>query len=321
MVVDSSDLDVSDAHGGSGDDALNAESGDDGFVWATDDPETTDQETTRQSDDAATPAEAHTHVTLNDQFKWNGSVNEKKSDQPVHDRHDTTNNSDTTDPMMGENTTNGTAHAHSTVDTGGRDDSSSDINHDGDETVSLGSSTGVSDDTEPESVAIDPIDYPVDELRTIADCEDADIVSPGSESEIHGFVWSEPPEQHRTHVEDPTSEQIQRLLTIAGIDPERVGEKPYLTTLSTEDAGTFITGWLEFLTIEAGTQGAFDALERYHEVGWMTEPVAEELKEQLQWIDHQDGNRFETFDRGDHLLSFAYAAKIASLSAEGMMFY
>lgn len=178
------------------------------------------------------------------------------------------------------------------------------------------------DDTEsPERVSIDPIDYPVEELRAIADCEPADTLELGDDAEVHGFVWSEPPEQYRVHVEDPTPQQRKRLLTVAGIDPERVGEKPYLVSVSTEGVGALLNDWLEFLTEEAGTDGAIDALERYEEIGWMTEHVAADLKNKLQSIEYKNGDGFDTLDRGDHLLSFAYTAKIASLHSDGMVFY
>jgi archaellum component FlaD/FlaE len=166
---------------------------------------------------------------------------------------------------------------------------------------------------------VDPINYDLGELRTVSDSECSETVE--QDTEVHGFVWSDPPEQYRTRIEDPTSEQSQRLLTIAGIDPELVGEKPYLTTLPTEDARALVIDWLEFLTSEAGTEGATDALSRYCEIGWFTERVERELRTNMFWIDHHDGNGFDVFDQGDHLLSFAYVAKIASVNSEGMRFY
>lgn len=167
-----------------------------------------------------------------------------------------------------------------------------------------------------ERLGIDPINYDLGALRTVTDQN-----GPELDTEAHGFVWSEPPEQYRTRVEDPTSEQHKRLLTIAGIDPDLIGEKPYLTTLPTEAAGSFVIDWLEFLTGEAGTKGAIDALARYQEIGWFTARVENELKNSMRWIDNRDGDGFSVFDQGDHLLSFAYVAKIASINSEGMMFY
>ncbi|WP_330631534.1 FlaD/FlaE family flagellar protein [Halocatena halophila] len=172
-----------------------------------------------------------------------------------------------------------------------------------------------------ELVAIDPTAYSIEELRTVADCSDPDVVTPITENEVHGFVWSEPPEEHRSHVEDPTPQQIERLLTLAGIDPERVGEKPYLTRVEQQEAGTYINGWIDFLISEAGTDGAISAIDRYQEIGWITPHVAEQLLERVEWADVQHGKGYEVFDRGDHLLNFFYVAKIASLSVEGMMFY
>jgi archaellum component FlaD/FlaE len=169
-----------------------------------------------------------------------------------------------------------------------------------------------------EQMGIDPINYDLGELRTVTDHEDD---GPEPDTKAHGFVWSDPPEQYRTRIEDPTLEQHRRLLTIAGIDPELVGEKPYLTTLPTEAAGSFVIDWLEFLTGEAGTEGAIDALSRYQEIGWFTERVEDDLRNNILWIDTHDGDGFCVFDQGDHLLSFAYVAKIAAVNSEGMMFY
>lgn len=169
--------------------------------------------------------------------------------------------------------------------------------------------------------AIDPINYDISELQAISDCDIVDHLSNELETEVHGFVWSDPPEEHRSRIEDPTPEQHQRLLTLEGIDPEMVGEKPYLTRISTEAAGAFISDWLEFLTHEAGTEGAINAIERYHEIGWFTKSVEEDLQNRIRWNDHYDGNGYKVFDRGDHLLSFAYIAKIASVNSEGMVFY
>jgi flagellar protein FlaE len=169
-----------------------------------------------------------------------------------------------------------------------------------------------------EQMGVDPINYDLGELRTVTDHEND---GPEPDTKAHGFVWSDPPEQYRTRIEDPTSEQQQRLLTIAGIDPELVGGKPYLTTLPTEAAGSFVIDWLEFLTGEAGTEGAIDALSRYQEIGWFTERVEDDLRNNMLWIDTHDGDGFCVFDQGDHLLSFAYVAKIAAVNSEGMMFY
>ncbi|RRJ32198.1 FlaD/FlaE family flagellar protein [Halocatena pleomorpha] len=317
MVVDSSDFDVSETHDGRVDDASDAESREYGFVWTADDTETSDRTTTQT--DAVSSTEPLAETTPNDQFEW-ASPTERRTDGSLHNDHNVSRNSEPENSMIGDNATDEAVFTQFVAESTG--DDAPELDHaSGTTAVSEAATERHDSDESPDSVVIDPINYPVEELRTIADCVDTSIVSSLSDSEIHGFVWSEPPEQHRTHVEDPTEEQRKRLLMIAGIDSKRIGEKPYLTALATDEAETFITDWLEFLTLEAGTHGATEALDRYREIGWMTEPVAEQLKERLQWIDYRDGNGFDTFDRGDHLLNFVYAAKIASLSAEGMVFY
>lgn len=170
-------------------------------------------------------------------------------------------------------------------------------------------------------IGVDPINYDLEELRTILGCETVDGTSFEPESEAYGFVWTEPPEQHRACIEDPAPEQSRRVLTFAGIDPELVDEKPYLTMLPPETAGAFVMDWLEFLAIEAGTEGAIDAIERYQEIGWFTERVEQDLRNGMLWIDQYDGNGFDMFDQSDHLLSFVYVAKIASIISERTIFY
>lgn len=323
MVVDPSDFGVSESHNGGVDDTLNADSSDSGFVWSSDEPEPTT--TTTQKNDGRTSVEPHTDTAPSDPFEWANTVSEDIHHQ-IHDGFDTSQDSQlnwstrSIDESRADEPTPTPDDGALTTDDDGTPRSNMNSDSHG-SVVSSVAAPATEDEESPERVVIDPIDYLVDELRTVADCENVDTIPLHEETEVHGFVWSEPPQQYRAHIEDPTPQQRQRLLAIADIEPERLGEKPYLVRISTEDAGAFITDWLEFLTTEAGTDGAIDALERYGEIGWMTEHVTTELKNEIRSREYHDGDGFETFDRGDHLLNFAYIAKISALSSEGMFFY
>lgn len=158
-------------------------------------------------------------------------------------------------------------------------------------------------------IAIDPINYDIDELRSLADGETSPQLKDGH------------PEHFRVHIPDPTPEQFRRLLLLEEIDPKTIGEKPYLTELPTDAAGGFVLDWLTFLTEEAGTDGAIEAISQYRKIGWFTERIERKLWDCMLWIEHRDGFGITALDRADHLLSFAYMAKIVSISTIDMEFY
>lgn len=171
------------------------------------------------------------------------------------------------------------------------------------------SSSVTSRNRETGEVAVDPINYDIDELRSLTDGEITTQVRDGH------------PENYRVHIPDPTPEQFRRLLLLEEIDPTTIGEKPYLTELPTDAAGGFVLDWLTFLTEEAGTDGAFEAISQYREIGWFTERIERKLWDSMLWIEYRDGFGITALDRADHLLSFAYMAKIASISTTNMEFY
>lgn len=168
---------------------------------------------------------------------------------------------------------------------------------------------GTSRNRETREIAIDPINYDIHELRSLADGETTTHFKDGH------------PENYRVHIPDPTPEQYRRLLLLEDIDPKTIGEKPYLTELPTDAAGGFVLDWLTFLTREAGTDGAVEAISQYRKIGWFTERIERKLWDSMLWVEHQDGFGITALDRADHLLSFAYMAKIASVSTTSMKFY
>jgi len=166
----------------------------------------------------------------------------------------------------------------------------------------------------PTSVDLDPTRYDVDELREVADGEFPDAEFEERVME-HGFLWSEPSGYRLLGVEDPTPEQHERLLELEGIEASDLGQKPYLQSLPDEEGvDEAVFDWLEFLSATGGYEGTLDALARYRTLGWITEDVEEELRGYMLGVGRREGDGLEAFDRSDHLLSFAYVARLVSMA-------
>lgn len=348
MVVDPNNHDVTEFRDEGGEDTSRSEDDDHGFVWVSDEPEEGGQRTddghhrsnengtsSHPRSDAQSDTQPQSRGEQRQPLEWghtdsiSDASDKRRNTQHEHDEETEQERTDDP-PWSNEAATSQDSDSHSHRQQHRQRQSRAQSQSQPQENQRQSTDHGSIPDSDKSSesntqqhaqVATDPIDYDVKELHTVSECGDVDSLPAGSETEAHGFVWSDPPEEHRARIEDPTPEQHERLLTLAGIDPEKVGEKPYLTRVPSEAAGGFVIDWLEFLACEAGTEGAIDAIERYQEIGWFTESVEENLRNSIQSIDQHNGNGFEVFDRGDHLLSFAYVAKIASVSSEGMVFY
>lgn len=165
-------------------------------------------------------------------------------------------------------------------------------------------------------MVVDPIDYDVDELREVSGGEfpDADFEDRVKEN---GFLWAEPSNRQAVGVEDPTPDQRARLAGLEGVDPSALDAKPYLESLPEgENSDEAALDWVEFLTETGGNDGALGALERYRELGWITEAVENDLRGYMLGVGRQEGEGVEAFDRTDHLLSFAYVARLAALDGQ-----
>ena len=159
-------------------------------------------------------------------------------------------------------------------------------------------------------MGLDPNDYDVEELRSITDGE---FPEAGFERRVkeYGFLWAEPSEFRALGVEDPTPEQRRRLMELEGVDPAALSTKPYLERLPEDDDA--VLDWLEFLVATGGNEGALEALERYQTLGWLTDDAETDLRGYMLGVGRRDGDGLEAFDRADHLLSFAYVARLAAL--------
>jgi len=160
-------------------------------------------------------------------------------------------------------------------------------------------------------MGLDPNEYDVEELRSITDAE---FPEAGFERRVkeYGFLWTEPSEFRAVGVEDPTPEQRRRLMELEGVDPAALSSKPYLE--SVPDDGDAVLDWLEFLVTTGGNEGALEALERYRNLGWLTEDVESDLRGYMLGVGREDGDGLDAFDTADHLLSFAYLARLATLT-------
>jgi flagellar protein FlaE len=158
-------------------------------------------------------------------------------------------------------------------------------------------------------MSINPRDYDLNELRKLArqrgdatnGDEDADIglsAAPREESIAAGTSFR--------------SGLYRELLPLeAGADDL---SKPYLATLPEHYAGEhLIFEWLEFLLLNAGYQGATEALTYYESVGWLTEDATKDLEDYLLGIDDHGATEDNDLDIDDHMLSLVYVAKLAAM--------
>jgi archaellum component FlaD/FlaE len=159
-------------------------------------------------------------------------------------------------------------------------------------------------------MGVDPLDYDVDELRSATE----GAVPPTYDVKEAGFHWASSSEGRRTGPEDPTPEQARRVAALGGVDPERLHEKPFLPSVPEgERAREAVLDWLGYLAAEAGYEGALAALERYDALDWFGDGVEEELRGYMLGVGRPEGDGLAALDATDHLLSFAYVARLSSV--------
>ncbi len=160
-------------------------------------------------------------------------------------------------------------------------------------------------------MGLNPNEYDVEELRSVTEGE---FPEAGFERRVkeYGFLWTEPSKFRAVGVEDPTPEQRERLMELEGADPTALSSKPYLESVPDDDEA--ILTWLEFLVATGGNEGALEALERYCTLGWITDSVESDLRGYMLGVGREEGNGLAAFDPADHLLSFAYVARLAALT-------
>lgn len=154
---------------------------------------------------------------------------------------------------------------------------------------------------------IDPSDYDPRELRSLADVDDPEIGVSLPRAEGSPFRPAAP--------DEPTHEQCEMLVAIGGVDPEALGERPYLPTFPDVPEGRRIgRDWIVYLVRTAGEQATRDAIARYRALGWLGEDAAATLDARVDdavaVLEPGDG----TLDRADHLLSFAHVVRLLGIA-------
>lgn len=162
------------------------------------------------------------------------------------------------------------------------------------------------DDTSP---VLDPADYDVGELRSVAELEDIDAETGISlpRAAESGYRSAAP--------DEPTHEQCERLVAVGGVDPAALGERPYLTAFPDVPEGRRIgRDWIAYLVTTAGERETRSAIGRYRALGWIGEEAAATLDDRVEdavaALPPGDGS----LDRADHLLSFAHVVRLLGVA-------
>ncbi|WP_458208851.1 FlaD/FlaE family flagellar protein [Haladaptatus sp. NG-SE-30] len=161
---------------------------------------------------------------------------------------------------------------------------------------------------------IDPINYDVDELHELFDRE-GEVGQLESQVKEDVVLWPSKAQYPALSIEDPTPEQHKWLCKLLeGVNPSMLGSKPYLHEFPKDKEASALTfDWLHFLSETAGFWGTVDTLILYQTLGWFTPQVAKDLHDHLFGIAMSNGDGYKALDTADHLLSFAYVAKLAAL--------
>lgn len=156
---------------------------------------------------------------------------------------------------------------------------------------------------------LDPSDYDVRELRSVADLEGVDAETGVSLPRAEGSKYRPPAP------DEPTHEQCEALVAIGGVDPDHLGERPYLRTFPDDPAARRIgRDWIAYLVMTAGADATRNAIGRYRALGWLGETAATTLDDRVDdavaALDEGDGS----LDRADHLLSFAHVIRLLGVA-------
>ena len=150
---------------------------------------------------------------------------------------------------------------------------------------------------------MDPVEYDATELRELARLR-------GDRYLDEGFLWAELPESFpRTEGSDGRD----RPVSWTGSLEER--QKPYLRRLPETDRGRRIAReWIRGLVERAGSEGAFEALDYYESLGWLTEAARDELEGYLLAVEYRAGGSLDDLSRADHIESLARTARLAGFA-------
>ena len=155
-------------------------------------------------------------------------------------------------------------------------------------------------------MTMNPQEYDLTELRTAARKEsresDLDQLKADLKAKSKGQTkFSEP--------------QIKELLLMeAGADPDDL-ERPYLENLPDEyTARVTLIEWLSFALEKAGLEETMGAIDYYETLGWVSESVAEDLKEHARTFRNGSSTGLrQPLLAADHLISLVYIARLVSM--------
>lgn len=156
---------------------------------------------------------------------------------------------------------------------------------------------------------LDPSDYDVRELRSVADLEGIDAETGVSLPRAEGSAY------RPAAPDEPTHEQCEALVAIGGVDPEVLGERPYLRTFPDAPAARRIgRDWIAYLVMTAGERETRSAIARYRALGWLGEDAATTLDDRIDDAVAALPPGERSLDRADHLLSFAHVIRLLGVA-------
>lgn len=119
-----------------------------------------------------------------------------------------------------------------------------------------------------------------------------------------------------TDTDGITEAQLKELILLqGGSDPADL-ERPYLEAVPDQYAARLtLFEWLQFALERVGSRQTLDALEYYVAIGWLSESVAEALREHVRvFQDAAVEDERRSFETADHLVSLVYIARLASMT-------
>ena len=156
---------------------------------------------------------------------------------------------------------------------------------------------------------LNPRDYDPDELRAAAGEE----LGNRNLRELRERIASQ---DHGQDAESAlrSSQVKELLLRESGMDPSEL-TRPYLEVLPDAYAARLtLFEWLEFMLERGGVRRTLEALEYYATIGWVSEQVAEELRDHVRAFDTLPADEeTERLQVPDHVLSLVYVARLSSM--------
>ncbi|MBS3760655.1 FlaD/FlaE family flagellar protein [Halodesulfurarchaeum sp.] len=113
----------------------------------------------------------------------------------------------------------------------------------------------------------------------------------------------------------PKAQLKELILLQGGTDPADL-ERPYLGSIPEQYAARLtLFEWLQFALDQVGSRRTLEALEYYVSIGWLSDGVAEDLRDHVRvFQDARPEEPMGAFETADHLVSLVYIARLASMT-------